>query len=681
MTRRFAALGALLGAACVAGYAAMPPGEPRVVLTREEKAWIARHDGQIRLAPSPHWEPIEILTGTGEYQGLAADYIDLIQERTGLHFKVVVRGAWQEILAMARAREVDVLAAVMRTPSRSQYMNFTTSYLTIPTYIITRANEERSLELEEMRGVRIIIPEGYAQSEYVTLFYPYLSIRTAPNVETGLKMVSFGEADAILTTLPYPLKVINALNLTNLKLAGETRLTSENAIATRNDWPILHGIIQKGLDSISQAERKAIYRKWFHPGLNPSRIGRYILLAGGAAIVLLLCLSCVVAVWNRSLQRRVLRRTRALQDSEQRFRSVVESSMTGIAILKNDEILFKNPEMDRIFGPAMRIFPGKGDELIHPNDRVRITDFCDAVLADDPQNRKIDFRFFFTDRYGTTFLRWVYCRSTAFIHQGEPAILINALDVTHQKELEEQLIVRDKMASLGRVAAGIAHEIRNPLSGINILAETLDEQMESGLTDEDCRETVGDIQAASLKIESIIKRVMDFSKPSEPQFSRIDLNLPVKEAMKLSRVSLRKDGVQLLDELSRTPLPVMAQPDLIEEVVLNLINNAAEAMRDQASGKVIRISTLGFGGTARLSVSDSGPGVSIEDRHQILEPFFTTKAASSGIGLNLCQRIANDHGARFTIETSDLGGADFILRFEAAFPESPDRDQETPGAD
>ena len=124
-------------------------------------------------------------------------------------------------------------------------------------------------------------------------------------------------------------------------------------------------------------------------------------------------------------------------------------------------------------------------------------------------------------------------------------------DISRVKELEHLVRIQDKMSSLGRVAAGIAHEIRNPLSGINIYLNTLKKIYDKQQNLDKVQRIIEQLQSASIKIESVVKRVMDFSKPSEPKFVLMDINHHIEEALSLSSVTLRKRGIRLekaLDE-------------------------------------------------------------------------------------------------------------------------------------
>ncbi|MBW1817246.1 MAG: GHKL domain-containing protein [Deltaproteobacteria bacterium] len=256
---------------------------------------------------------------------------------------------------------------------------------------------------------------------------------------------------------------------------------------------------------------------------------------------------------------------------------------------------------------------------------------------------------------------WVYCRGCRIRYKGKDAILVNAMDITRFKELEHLLGIQDKMASLGHVAAGIAHEIRNPLSGINIYLNTLERIYDRADSLDMVGEILEKLQSASGRIESVIKRVMDFSKPSAPNLVWKDLNEPIEEAVSLSSVTLRKRGIQLESALAQDLPPCLVDRQLIEEAVLNLIINAAEAMKNASGDKKINITSSLENDSVIVMVSDSGPGVPMQFKEAIFDPFYTTKEDSTGIGLSIARRIITDHGGSLECTESQWGGAQFTV--------------------
>jgi PAS domain S-box-containing protein len=349
----------------------------------------------------------------------------------------------------------------------------------------------------------------------------------------------------------------------------------------------------------------------------------------------------------------------ALAESEERFRSLVENSHTGIFIVQNEQIVYTNPEQERLFGPAPRVFTLARLEHVHPDDREGVRRFHRHIVSPDFPTMDIEYRFYSGN--GTGGLRWVHCRASMIDYLGKRATLVNMMDVTTTRELEHLVRIKDKMISLGQVAAGIAHEIRNPLSGINVFLDAIRENYADPASAADIPELISQAKAAAVKIESVIRRVLDFVRPGQPRPQAADINAPVREALLLSQVSLRKSAIRLTTELQEDLPPVSIDVQLIEQMILNLLNNAYDAIRQTGDGGTILVRTTRSADAVVIVVGDSGPGIRPADREKIFDPFFTTKAEGSGIGLSICRRIVTEHRGSIRVEASDLGGAEFII--------------------
>ena len=362
---------------------------------------------------------------------------------------------------------------------------------------------------------------------------------------------------------------------------------------------------------------------------------------------------------------RIIERNRAqtaLVESEKRFRDLVEHSLTGISIIQDGQVVYQNPEQERLLGPLPRPIKFTDTESIHPDDIAKVDAFYQSISAEKLPIGAMEFRFYPPGEKATrSNMKWVHSQASQIEYRGKDAVMVNMMDMTKTKELEHLLTIQDKMASLGRVAAGIAHEIRNPLSGINIYLNTLKKFHHRDGSEEKVEQILKNIQSASIKIESVIRRVMDFAKPSEPKRTLIDINEPITDAINLTAVTMRKSGIKIEKSLADDLPRLYADKNLIEEMVLNLLNNAAEAMKTMEAGKNIVVASFAEDGQIIIKVSDSGPGVSQEDRDKILDPYFTTKHEGTGIGLSLCHRIITDHGGTLTVSDSELGGAKFRI--------------------
>ncbi len=230
------------------------------------------------------------------------------------------------------------------------------------------------------------------------------------------------------------------------------------------------------------------------------------------------------------------------------------------------------------------------------------------------------------------------------------------------KDKAKQLFWIDQLANLGKMGAAIAHEIRNPLSGINVLLDGIGENIENTESSHDIRQLLAEAKKATLKIESVVKKVLDFSKFGDAHLVLTAFNRPVKEALTLSRNTLRGADIRIEEQFEENLPHLYLDEQLLEQVVLNLINNAVAAMKNITTPKILKIVTTVQNENVCLTVADSGPGIPDDVKYKVFDPFFTTKSDGSGIGLSLCHRIVSQHGGTIETVPSEFGGAEIRIQ-------------------
>jgi two-component system NtrC family sensor kinase len=235
---------------------------------------------------------------------------------------------------------------------------------------------------------------------------------------------------------------------------------------------------------------------------------------------------------------------------------------------------------------------------------------------------------------------------------------------------QEQLIQSEKMAALGQLSAGIAHEIRNPLTSIKIFIQSLEKDSD---LEENQKEDFRIILKEIDRINEHITLFLNFARPEEPIFQAIKIAELVREPLNLITANLKNSGIQPVVSLADEHPPVEGDRKQLAQVVLNLLLNAVEAM--PRGGTLTISSTVAVNPESRqeflqLIVKDTGPGVSEKDRPHLFDPFFTTKAGGTGLGLSVAYSIIQKHNGRIEVE-SELGkGASFILSLPVKKEES-----------
>jgi PAS domain S-box-containing protein len=233
-------------------------------------------------------------------------------------------------------------------------------------------------------------------------------------------------------------------------------------------------------------------------------------------------------------------------------------------------------------------------------------------------------------------------------------------DITHRRALERQLMHAEKLASVGILAAGVAHEIGNPLSAVSGYAQLLSKD---DVSDDERQEFGNAIFDLAQRIDKIIRDLLDYSRPSPFQGQMVEVNQAIEAVLNMFFTSKRLNSYNLTinRDLARNLPPVRMDRDQLQQVVLNMVMNAAQAME---KGGVLFISTgQDAGAWVTLTFADTGPGIAPENMRNLFDPFFTTKppGQGTGLGLSICDRIINQAGGRIEV-TSRLGkGATFKI--------------------
>ena len=294
-------------------------------LTQEEKVWLRSHP-QIRLSPDPDFLPIEYIDESGKYTGIAADYIALLEKKLDIDFKILKYKNWDEVIEKAKARESDMWGAATPTPQRLEYMLFTKPFIELPAVVIVRKNIEKTLSLKELKGLKVAVISGYGIHDHLSMNHPDIELDVVPDISAGLKKVSFGMVDAMIANIALASYYIEKDGITNLRVVGESGYVYKWGFASRNDWPELNQILQKGIDLIDESEKIEINRKWVGLKSAPSLTFKDIAIPVISVLGLFAVASILIS--NRVLKKQVLKRTIDLQN-ELTERKRIENLLTS----------------------------------------------------------------------------------------------------------------------------------------------------------------------------------------------------------------------------------------------------------------------------------------------------------------------------------------------------------------
>jgi PAS domain S-box-containing protein len=362
-----------------------------------------------------------------------------------------------------------------------------------------------------------------------------------------------------------------------------------------------------------------------------------------------------------------------LARSETQWRSLVDGAPDMITLLdEQGRIEFVNHLASLGRTPASLVGQ-PGDVLLEPDARERWhAAFAEVLAREGPCELELALR-------GAGELRRVaMVRLTCLAVAGQRRrVLSIATDITERKQLEAQLREQQRIESIGTLAAGIAHEINNPVQGILNYAELLHERPDDPAL---VREFSLEITQESQRVAAIVRNLLAFARQEREQgFEEVDVRELIEATLSLIHAVMRRDQIRVALELPPALPRLRCRPQPIRQIIMNLVTNARDALNERYSGFderkriVIAAETFADATWLRLSVRDQAGGIPEQLRTRIFDPFFTTKGRDkgTGLGLSVSHGIAREHGGELRVESEVGVGSRFVLELPLAGPGTP----------
>ncbi|MDZ8118624.1 response regulator [Pontiella agarivorans] len=633
------------------------PGDPHykllaMELTPGERSWLAEHLS-LRVAVETNHKPFSWKNAEGGRSGLNIDYLRLLEKNLGMNLEFIASSGPDESLELLRKRKVDLIPGICFDPEKTTPFNLTPPYFSQDIKIYIREGDVYIRSLSDLNGKTVGLLNSPHYIEEIRREFPQLKLTEFKTPAEAVMALDAGRIDALAGDALQVGQQISELNLHSIKIGGVTPYISSLSMASREDWPVLSSIITKALGLIHPHQKEQIYARWVPR--NPAPFNYSILWKVSLPGALLML---GVIAWNILLKREVKRRTFSLE-AEQLLLKEAEA----IALLGHWQIDLKtgittfSDEIYRILDldPARTTADSRLFEtLAHPDDTQRV-----KLLFEKARDKKDlvsgDFRIVRPDES----IRHVHlqCRHIHFSGK-QPAHRVGILqDITQRIQLEESLHQSEKMKAIGQLAGGVAHDFNNMLGGISGATELLGMRLKD---DPEALEYHAIVLKTTRRAAKLTQNLLSFSRKQQLSSQIINLHSLIRDAVILLRSSIdKRSRVEL--HLNAEQSNVCGDASQLQNTLLNIGINCDHAMPD---GGIIDIKTelvqleeavfpcgtfdITPGTFLKISISDTGCGMSDDLQSRIFEPFFTTKDVGKGTGLGLASvlgTIQQHHGA------------------------------------
>jgi PAS domain S-box-containing protein len=595
-------------------------------LTWEEREWLNRH-GDIIYGADNNAPPLRYMDEESkQYQGIVIDYIRALSIELEKEIKVKPL-VWNQALDSLAKGETDI-CDMYPSEERAKYYLFSKPIYNEKSIILVPRDNQEISHYNDLRNKTVAAQEGDYVCQFLNSKVDSIDYAYTPDYYRAIMLLKEGKVSAVVGDEPVISWLIDKLNLKNeFKILENPIYEKECVLAVPKSEKILLSIINKGIYNLNRKNTMAkIQQKWF--GISApfikQKISEKIGLSAGIFSIVIFLSFFLVYSWNYQLKREVQKRTEELymsrNDLETTFNGlihwmiVVNKDYTIVDVNKSFCALMKLDKND-IIGKKCRELP-----------EILCTADCDICMINRTLLKEKNLLNELKDR------NRIYEMSTFPLKDNfkkTHRVLIMIKDITSIRIAEQQLLHSNKMAAIGQLAAGVAHEIRNPLGLIRNYCYLLKNNM--NINHSVSKEAVSVIEASVEKASNVIENLLNFSRLSGNIKENINIRDFISSIIKLEYKLIVKRNIRE-EIICDADIICYVNQESIKHIFINLISNAIDAMPD---GGVLTIRCEKKQDILFISCSDTGIGINDKALDNIFNPFFTTKPLGQGTGLGL----------------------------------------------
>nr|WP_301295579.1 transporter substrate-binding domain-containing protein [Pseudomonas nitroreducens] len=650
----------------------------RLILTPQEQRWVDRHP-KPKVVIDQALAPVSFFDAQGQFRGIAADLLELVQSRTGIEFDVRPQPSVTAMLDQMRTGKADVIAALTPTAQREEWLSFTRPYMTASFVVVVPKGSDWLHSLDDLDGHSVAVPRGSIIADFMRARHPRVKLLEVENNVDDLAMISEGKVDAGIHLLSSANYLISRY-YPDLRIAlALDREPGQFSLAVSQADPELLSILNKALLAIAPEDLSNITTRWSASVDRPDSIWQgyrkqFIQLAWAAALALL-----IVLLWNGWLWRKVRRRRDLEKELSYRLefkRALIDGIPQPVAVRDRD-------------GRLVTCNIGFLKETGMPRESVegsRVVD-CPWLQADDAQRlQQMHQQAMEQDGKVASDLilqirdevREIHYWATPYRGPGGDVsgVVTGWIDVTERERLHHQLEAAKEQAEEANRAkstflATMSHEIRTPMNAVIGMLELALTRANQGHWE---REPVEVAYDSARSLLTLIGDILDVAKIESGRLTLMPERAHLRELVEsVARVFdglARQKALELRMEIeAEAACDVLIDPLRFKQILSNLVSNA---IKFTDSGHVkIRVCGERVAGerlALEVSVQDSGIGISEEEQRQLFEPFSqvarsgNASRGGTGLGLTICRKLAEMMGGTVRMESRPGEGTTVAVR-------------------
>lgn len=602
------------------------------------------------IAGDENYPPYEFVdSGDKSFRGINNDVMLAISIETGVEIKLVPM-EWEDAKTALLNGEVDAIQGMTKSESRENLYSFSKPYIKNSQVIFVRADTNYINDIKDLQFNSIAVQKGDVNSEQEI---KGAIIKTYSNQVDAISALLNEEAEAFLGNKMTGLYTLQKMKrLDKVKIVGVPLQTSDYCAAVRKGDVETLKILNEGIEALEKnGTLDKINKKWFGEFLETGEKWRSLVFWIGGIALALGVLLLFIGWINRKLKIEVERRTEEIIEMNEELKIQDLQKWHIINAITNGIVVFNRAGQISLFNhSASEIADTKLKKELHWSE-IPICKSIGLDFFEKAFEEKNEYRStigFLKSNGSTVFIDYCITAVSYQIDLNDEVILL-LHDYTQEKIFYDVLNQNEKLSTIGRMSASIAHELRNPLSSIKQYVDLMPSKLEDARF---MNQVLKVIPSELNRLNDIISNFLDYTKFTETKKEWAPLKELIDDLTSLMKVEMVNKRIRLIMDIE--PIKIYTDPKHLKQVLINLLINAINAIEESEREGAIKIVVVDRGNVVVLQVIDNGVGIDPSMLSEVFKPYYTTKESGYGIGLSICKQLIEENGGSIQI-TSELG--------------------------
>ncbi|WP_078408771.1 transporter substrate-binding domain-containing protein [Priestia abyssalis] len=628
-----------------------------------------------RIAGDRYLPPFSYVNEDGKFTGFSVELFERIAKQENVAFEFIPMASYKAIEALKKG-EIDAVMGMKYSSRLSGQFLFSESYFMVTDTVVLPKKDASSVRtLTDLREKIVVIQEDPTALSLIMNIRD-AEVTTALNTRDAFAHLMANRADALLTNKWTAAHYIKQNNIDSQyeMVDGLTGTSAEfTAIVHPNERQLLQIINTSIAEMKANGDYLELHSHWFS-GITDQRLKelRNWIAALVILLILILVALSIIYLWNKKLKDEVRKRTAALEfvnrklkdqqielsQADQFKENILNHIYSGLITFDNENNLTSiNRRARTILNLAGEGPIGVEDILSLPKMKQVLAAYEESAAAAAKESEVIfSEELSFEDDSGkhrSILFRIIPLNGRDLRSEG---YLITLADRSEERMLERKLALQEKMGALGQLVAGVAHEIRNPLTTLKMFVEMLPKKYENP---EFRDEMLKYVPESVKRMNQIVEGLLGYSRRNEAKRDIFALTLCIQSIVSIMEPTLRKNAVKLVLDVDDRAY-AFADQNQIGQILLNFMLNGLDAMADSQE-KVMTVTAYSDDKYAYITVADTGCGIEPEALARLFEPFYTTKTTGIGLGLSLCYQWAEENNGGLDVKSLE-NGSEFTVK-------------------